>query len=98
MPVILIPADQRVHPSCLETAHTSIFPPQLQSPHRVYTLAGNATFHHLQSNLHLELIRAEDFSENYTKNAFSDSCSDTLHGNPYKKAHRDVAHKRWKEK
>lgn len=92
----LIPVDQRDCP-CLETAHiTSLFPPLLPSrpgaDQTSRTAACEATFptsnfHCLPGKIHLELIRAEDFSENGTGNGLSDSRSHTLNGNLNKKHH-----------
>lgn len=94
MPVELIPADQGDCP-CLETAHTtSLFPPLLLSRPDADLTAGSAAceaafptsnFHCLVCKIHLELIRAEEFSENGTGNALSDSRSHTLNGNLNKK-------------
>lgn len=42
-------------------------------------------FHRLLCKTHLELIRAEDFSENGTRNALTDSRSHTVNGNISKK-------------
>lgn len=88
----LIPADQRDYP-CLEPAHiTSLFSPLLLSRPEMDQTSGTAaceaafptsSFHRLKT--HLELIRAEDFSENGTGNALSDSRSHTLNGNLNKK-------------
>lgn len=93
-PVGLIPVDQRDCP-CLETAHiTSLFPPlSLSRPDADQTAGTTAceaafptsNFHHLLCKTHLELIRGEDFSENGTGNALSDSLSHTLNGNLNKK-------------
>lgn len=73
MPVGLIPADQRDCPR-LETAHiTSLFPFLLHSHPDADPTAGTtaceaafptSNFHRLLRKPHLELIRAEDFSEN----------------------------------
>lgn len=94
MPVGLIPADQWDCP-CLETAHTTtLFLPCLLSRPEADQTSGTAAceaafptsyFHRLFGKIHLELIRAEGFSENGTGNALSDSRSHTLNGNLNKK-------------
>ncbi len=51
----------------------------------MWTAFPTLNFHCLVGKIHLELIRAEEFSENGTGNALSDSLSHTLNGNLNKK-------------